>query len=144
MCLFHTDIIYYLIVLSILILTCARGMITIKSGFHILACDIKYKIICVYSLDYGKCYPKGILTDCLIQFNMLILGQMAIPVKCGPLPICLPHPYSFSLFFDAWAALLNLWDSHCIFLTSYILPKPKFLRRVFSGGAGNRHKEIET
>lgn len=60
-----------------------------------------------------------------------------------PLPIYRPH-HSFSLLFDAWAALLNPWDSHfkshCTFLTSYILPNSKFLRMVFSGGARNRHK----
>lgn len=56
----------------------------------------------------------------------------------------LPHPYSLSLLFDAWATLLSPWDSHfkshCIFLTSWIFPKLKFLSRVFIGGAGNRHK----
>jgi len=89
MCLLHVDIIYYLIVLSIFVLTYTCGMITFKIGFHILSRNIKCKIICVYSLDYGKCYPKGILTDCLIQFNVLILGQMAVPVKCGKISPCL-------------------------------------------------------
>ena len=65
---------------------------------------------------------------------------LAVPVKFDKIFPCLS---SFSLLF-IWATLLSPWDphfqSHCIFLASYLFPKLKSLGRIYSGAEGDTYK----
>lgn len=61
-------------------------------------------------------------SDCLIHFNMLLFGQIAVPFKSGKIFPCLPLPCLLSLLFDVWATLLSPWNSHFNHTASSWLP----------------------